>query len=119
VRVGTHPHFDRFVVEFRGKRIPHYTLSAKGNTTFHLDPSDKRVHLLGTAALKLVFSHATGVGSYNGPDDFRTGFPQLREARRIGDFEAVSTWGLGLRKPVCAMVSTLHSPSRLVIDVAS
>jgi hypothetical protein len=117
VRVGTHRHFDRFVVEFRGSRIPHYTLTAKGNTTFHLDPSDRRVHLRGSVALKLVFSHATGVDSYNGPSDFRTGFPELKEARLIGDFEAVTTAGLGLGHPVCALVSTLHSPSRLVIDV--
>jgi hypothetical protein len=118
VRVGMHPHFDRFVVEFRGSRVPHYTLTAKKNTTFHLDPSDRRVHLRGTAALKLVFSHATGLGSYHGPVDLRTGFPELREARQIGDFEAVTTWGLGLRHPVCGQVSTLQGPSRLVIDVA-
>ena len=118
VRVGTHRHFDRFVVEFRGTRIPHYTLTAKGNTTFHLDPSNRRVRLRGSVALKLVFSHATGVGSYNGPTDFRPGFPELKEARLIGDFEAVTTAGLGLGHPACAQVSKLPSPSRLVIDVA-
>jgi hypothetical protein len=118
VRVGTHPHFDRFVVEFRGPRIPSYTLTAKNNTTFHLDPSDRKVHLRGTAALKLIFSHASGVGSYNGSIDFRTGFSELREARRLGDFEAVTSWGLGLRNAACGQVSKLRSPSRLVIDVA-
>jgi hypothetical protein len=118
VRIGTHPHFDRFVVEFRGPRIPAYTLTAKNNTTFHLDPSDRKVHLRGNAALKLVFSHATGAGSYNGPIDFRTGFAVLREARQLGDFEAVTSWGLGLRTATCGQVSKLHGPSRLVIDVA-
>ena len=67
VRVGTHRNFDRFVVEFRGTRIPHYTLTAKGNTTFHLDPSNPRRAPARSVALKLVFSHATGVDSYNGP----------------------------------------------------
>jgi hypothetical protein len=118
VRVGQHRHFDRFVVEFRGHRVPHYMVDPQSSATFRLDPSDRRVRLRGTAGIKLVFSHATGVGTYHGPVDFRTGFPELREARRLGDFEAVTTWGLGLAQHDCGTVFTLRHPRRLVIDVA-
>jgi hypothetical protein len=60
---------------------------------------------------------ATGRGTYFGAADFRTGFPQLREARLLGDFEGYVTWGLGLAHPSCKRVFKLTGPTRLVIDV--
>jgi hypothetical protein len=118
VRVGRHRHFDRFVVEFGGHRMPHYSVDPQPSSNFRLDPSNRQVQLRGTAGIRVVFSHSTGVGSYHGPADFRTGFPELREARRLGDFEAVTTWGLGLGQRDCGKVFTLRQPRRLVIDVA-
>lgn len=118
VRVGRHPTFDRLVVEFRGHRLPHYSVDPQPSSDFRLDPSNRRVSLRGSAGIRLVFSHSTGVGTYSGPIDFRTGFPELREARRLGDFEAVTSWGLGLAHSDCGTVSTLRDPRRLVLDVA-
>jgi hypothetical protein len=117
VRVGRHATFDRFVVEFNTQRLPHYRITPKSSATFTRDPSGMPVTLLGSAGLKVVLHTATGVGTYHGAADFRTGFPQLREARRIGDFEGYVTWALGLDHQSCKRVFRLSSPTRLVIDV--
>ncbi|HEX3335828.1 MAG TPA: hypothetical protein VHS54_05155 [Jatrophihabitans sp.] len=117
VRVGRHASFDRFVVVFSTLRLPHYTITPKSNSTFTRDPSGAPVHLLGNAGLKLVMHSVTGRGTYFGPADYRTGFPQLREARLLGDFEGYVTWGLGLAHQSCKRVFKLTSPTRLVIDV--
>jgi hypothetical protein len=117
VRVGQHANFDRFVIEFSTHRVPHYRITPKSNTTFALDPSGRSVTLLGTAGQRVVLHTATGIGTYHGSADFRTGFPQLVEARRLGDFEGYVTWGLGLTHQACKRVFTLTSPTRLVIDV--
>ena len=117
VRVGRHVGYDRFVVQFSGTRMPHWTIVPKSSSTFYLDPSNRRVTLLGRAGLKVVLFPASGIGTYHGPRDFRTGFRRLLEARQIGDFEAVTTWGLGLSKASCKRVLVLSAPVRLVIDV--
>ena len=117
VRVGQHTNFDRFVVEFSTLRVPRYRITPKSSATFTLDPSGRSVTLLGNAGLKVVMHTATGVGTYRGPGDFRTGFPQLLEARRLGDFEGYVTWGLGLDHQSCKRVFKLTNPTRLVIDV--
>lgn len=117
VRVGRHRSFDRFVVEFSTARVPHWKITPKSSATFILDPSGMSVTLLGNAGLKVVFHTATGVGSYFGPADFRPQFPELREARRLGDFEGYVTWGLGLEHASCKRVFKLTDPTRLVIDV--
>lgn len=117
VRVGQHASFDRFVIEFSTHRLPHYRVTPKSSSTFTFDPSGRSVTLLGSAGLKLVLHTATGVGTYHGPADFRPGFPQLVEARRLGDFEGYVTWGLGLDQQSCKRVFKLTNPTRLVIDV--
>jgi hypothetical protein len=117
VRMAKHTNFDRFVVEFSTLRVPHYTITPKSSSIFTLDPSGAQVDLLGSAGLKIVMHTATGNGTYFGPADFRPRFPQLREARRIGDFEGYVTWGLGLAHASCKRVFKLTSPTRLVIDV--
>ncbi|MDT4941473.1 MAG: hypothetical protein QOJ34_1562 [Pseudonocardiales bacterium] len=117
VSVGRHARFDRFVVTFSTQRLPHWRITPKTSATFTRDPSGTPVSLLGGAGLKVVLHSATGVGTYRGPADFRTGFPQLREARRIGDFEGYVSWGLGLDHSSCKRVFTLMSPTRLVVDV--
>jgi hypothetical protein len=117
VRVGRHLHFDRFVMQFDTATLPHYRITPKSNATFVLDPSGRSVTLLGHAGIRVAVHFATGDGTYHGPADFRTGFPQLLEARRIGDFEGYVSWGLGLDHQSCKRVLTLSNPTRLVIDV--
>ena len=43
--------------------------------------------------------------------------PNVMTAVRAGDFEAVTTYGIGLAKRTPFEVATLEDPSRLVIDV--
>ena len=117
VRMARHLRFDRFVIQFDGRHVPRFRVAPKASSVFRLDPSDKRVDLLGTAGMSIVLHGATGQGSYSGPTDFRPRFPQLREARLIGDFEAVTTWGLGLRHAGTLRVLVLTAPARLVVDV--
>ena len=117
IRVGHSVGFDRFVVQFSGSGIRRYTVTPKSSAVFWLEPSNKQVTLRGTAGIKIVMHPASGVGTYSGPTDIVTTFPQLLEARRIGEFEGYATWGLGLRHQSCKRVFTLTGPSRLVIDV--
>jgi hypothetical protein len=117
VRVGQHLRFDRFVIQFDTATMPHYRITPKANATFTLDPSGRSVTLLGKAGIRVAVHFATGDGTYHGPADFRTGFPQLLEARRLGDFEGYVSWGLGLDHQSCKRVLTLSNPTRLVIDV--
>lgn len=117
VRVGQHATFDRFVVTFSTLRVPHWRITPKSSADFTRDPSGTPVHLLGDAGLKVVLHSVTGIGSYHGPLDIRPGFPQLLEARRIGDFEGYVTWALGLDHSSCKRVFKLTNPTRLVIDV--
>jgi hypothetical protein len=117
VRVGRHSKFDRFVIEFSTRRLPHYVVPrAHSGTTFIL-PSGRHVKLLGKARISVNMHYVTGVGTYHGRADFRPRFPQLREARRIEDFEGYVMWGLGLAHRSCKRVFKLTEPTRLVIDV--
>lgn len=117
VRVGHHTGYDRFVIEFTGTVLPHYALTPKSSAVFYLDPSGRPVVLRGTAGILVVLSHSTGAGTFTGATDLVTAFPQLREARRLGDFEAVTSWGIGLAHQSCKRVFALAGPTRLVIDV--
>lgn len=117
VRVGHGVGFDRFVVQFSSSRVPGYRIVPKSSATFWLDPSGRPVTLRGHAGLLVVMHPASGYGTYFGPNDILTSFRQLREARRIGDFEGYYSWGLGLTRASCKRVFTLTAPARLVIDV--
>jgi hypothetical protein len=119
VRVGRHTEeggFDRFVIEFTGTQIPHWEAIPKSGSTFYKDASGMPVTLEGTAGIKLTVRPVVS-GSYQGPPDFDTEFPQLAEAFELGDNEAVFTWGLGLTKQSCKRIFMLSGPTRLVVDV--
>jgi hypothetical protein len=119
VRVGRHTEeggFDRFVIEFNGSQVPHWEAIPKSGSTFYKDASGMPVTLEGTAGIKLTVRPVVS-GTYQGPPDFDTEFPQLAEAFELGDNEAVFTWGLGLTKQSCKRIFMLSAPTRLVVDV--
>jgi hypothetical protein len=116
IRTARHAGYDRFVVQFRERRVPAFEVSRQRTSRFVLDPSGRVVRLLGHAGIRVRFDHATGVGTYHGPRRFVPRFPQLREARETGDFEAVYQWGLGVHRNSCMRVFSLRAPARLVID---
>jgi hypothetical protein len=119
-RVGTHPEgqpaYDRFVLVFQGSQAPGWKAIPKSSSDFTLQPSGMPVHLRGTAGIRLDLK--APVPGYTGSTtDFKTGFPQLAEVRRLQDFEGVVQWGLGLNHQSCKRIFTLTNPTRLVVDV--
>jgi hypothetical protein len=120
VRVGTHAGYDRVVIEF-DEGIPPFTLD-EATPPLLADPSGMQMHVEGNAFWSLVLQGGTrlaldGSLSYDGRTDFTPDFPVLAELVEAGDFEAVSSWYIGLHQPSCARVLTLTDPSRLVIDI--
>jgi hypothetical protein len=120
VRVGTHDGYDRVTFEFAAG-IPQ-TVVEGVLPPFYADPSGLPLEVAGTAFLKVTMNGASkvtpdGAVTYSGPTDFEPGFDQLVQLVEGGDFEAISSWFLGLDGGGCYRVFTLTSPSRLVIDI--
>ena len=122
VRVGTHAGYDRVVFEF-ADGLPELTLD-RATPPFTHDASGMPVEVQGDSFLRLTMRGGTkqtveGSSSYDGPIDFDPAFPSLVDLVEGGDFEAQSTWYLGLAGEPCPRVMLLSDdgPPRLVIDV--
>jgi hypothetical protein len=122
VRVARHVigGYDRVVFEFTSG-IPD-TLVEGVLAPLYADGSGLEMDVAGTAFLKVTMHGASRVSpeggvTYAGPTNFEPGFDRLVQLIEAGDFEAVSTWYLGLDGARCYRVFTLPDPSRLVIDV--
>lgn len=120
VRVGTHAGYDRIVFEF-ASGIPDVKIEGV-LPPMYADPSGLPIDVAGSAFLQLTLHGGTKVTpsggvSYAGPTNFEPGFDRLLQLVEGGDFEAVSTWYLGLDGGSCIRVLTLSAPSRLVIDI--
>jgi hypothetical protein len=123
VRAGTHADYDRVVFEF-ADGLPEFTLD-RASPPFTQDASGMPIEVDGESFLRLTMRGGTkqtaeGTSSYDGPTDFDPDFPALVDLVEGGDFEAQSTWYLGLSGESCVRVMQLvgegGSP-RLVIDV--
>jgi hypothetical protein len=124
VRVGTHADYDRVVFEF-ADGLPEISLD-RATPPFTQDPSGLPIDVEGTSFLRLTMRGGTkqtedGTSSYDGPTDFDPDFPMLVDLTEGGDFEAQSTWYLGLNDEACPRVILLTEDGapRLVIDVES
>ncbi len=120
VRVGTHAGYDRVVFEF-ASGIPDALIEGVLPPLYE-DGSGLEMDVAGSAFLKVTMHGASRVSpeggvTYEGSTDFEPGFDRLAQLIEGGDFEAVSTWYLGLEGAGCYRVLTLADPSRLVIDV--
>lgn len=123
LRVGQHedatPRYDRVVVDLSQ---PVHNYQVRYVPQVFADASGDPVNLRGSAFLHVRLDSASG------HDDNRHGtipvtdrvvdWGSLREARLVGDFEGIVTFGIGLRASADFVVSTLTNPNRLVIDVA-
>lgn len=120
VRVGTHAGYDRVVFEF-ASGLPQTVIEAV-LPPFYADPSGLPIDVTGTAFLRVVMTGGTKVSpaggtTYAGPTHFEPDFDQLAQLIEGGDFEAVSTWYVGLGTKSCVRVFTLAGPARLVVDI--
>jgi hypothetical protein len=118
VRAGGHAGYDRVVFEFRGA-VPEHRVGYVDQLVE--DGSGNPVSVAGAADLEVVFEGANahredGTPTIS-PRRFSPGLTAVKEVAQLGDFEAMVSYGIGVdqRRPI--EVSTLSSPSRLVIDV--
>jgi len=123
VRVGTAAGYDRFVIELDGP-VPAYSVTPQDSSTFMADASGQTLQLQGTRGIVIVVHGASGTDvnghqTFIGSQDLTPGYPVLKEARQVGDFERVFKWGLGVSEPDCGHVNvtTLTGPDRLVVDI--
>lgn len=120
VRVGTHDGYDRLVIEFTAG-TPALTLQ-EDEPPYEQDASGFPLDVEGERVLRLTLPNGTAAGeseqpTYDGPLNFDPGFPVLVDVVHGGDFEAQTTWFIGLARDSCVRVTLLTDPDRIVIDV--
>jgi hypothetical protein len=118
VRVGQHDGYDRITIEFSGG-VPTYTVTRQSGATFTRSPRGDQVTLQGTAGVLIVVHSVTNWTAYSGPTAFHSGYPYMREARQVENYEGYQQWALGIQGTPYLRVFTMGSPSRLVVDVSA
>lgn len=119
IRAARHPGYDRIVFEFRGglpaSRQVRYVDKLVG------DGSGLPVRIAGRAILevRLEPAHAHDEDGQTVPQRLTFALPNIMTAVRSGDYEAVTTYGVGLAKRTRFEVLTLRKPDRVVIDIAT
>jgi hypothetical protein len=99
---------DTFVITF-DQGTPQFQVFTQTNARFIADPSGAKVLLPGTAGIRIVLRGLTFPADPTGPSSFTPHGRLVREIRRIGDFEGVVTWAVGLNAPGCASVTASGS----------
>jgi hypothetical protein len=121
VRTGEYNRYDRVVFQFSGT-LPGYTVERVQAVSS--DPRGTPIPLAGQSYLRVVFHGTSAVcpqplhQTYTGPTVLTPNYPELLTVSAAGDFEGVLSFGIGLAAQGGNHVSTLTSPSRLVIDVS-
>jgi hypothetical protein len=116
IRAAHHAGFDRVVFDFEGG-VPQ-TRVRYVDRLIH-DASGRSVRIAGRAILRVVFTPADAHDS-DGPTVTRRrtfALPNVMTVVNAGDFEAVTTYGIGLAKRTAVDVTTLRGPDRVVVDV--
>jgi hypothetical protein len=122
VRAARHEGYDRLVFEF-ANAVPGYDVRYVKRPVRE-DASGRVVELNGDAVVRVRMENALDADltksnaprTYQGPNRFSPGTPEIAELARAGGFEGVLTWVAGLRDQVDFRVTTLTDPPRLVID---
>lgn len=118
VRPSHHPGFDRLVFRFEGG-LPS-TVDTEYVDQLLGEFSGLPVRVAGRAVLRVRFEPSTGHtedGVSTAPRRRAFALPNLMELAPAGDFEAVTTYGVGMAKETAVAVSTLADPDRVVVDV--
>ncbi|MER5710524.1 hypothetical protein [Streptomyces sp. NPDC002122] len=119
-RWGGHTGFDRIVIDIRGAVPP---VTVRQVSALHYDGSGQKVPLAGKYFLQITLSPAAahddnGRNVYQGPRLLKIHLPVLKGLALTGDFEGVVTVGAAFDAKPAFKTFTLHSPERLVVDVA-
>ena len=118
LRTGSHVGYDRITIEFKDVRTGTIKVIPQANTKFVMDGSGATVTLAGKYGLLIKITGADNHTAFSGSTDIKTlQFPEILEVRRVGDFEGVVQWGVGLSSSACYQATILTGPTRLVIDV--
>jgi hypothetical protein len=116
VRVGQHSGCDRVTIEFGDVGVPSYSVGYVSKVVN--DAKGDTVNLAGSAFMQVVL-HGTSTSTPAPQPDLKPNFAVLREVRGAGDFESVTTYGLGLSSKQPFAAYRLPAPDRLVIDIMS
>jgi hypothetical protein len=125
VALARHEGYDRVVFQFRN-RLPGYRVGYV-EPPLREDGSGNLVKAEGNAFVLVRMEPASGFDLevpegkliYEGPRRLKgadAGTSTVRELVRVGDFEAVLGWAVGLADRVDFRVLTLEGPPRLVVD---
>jgi hypothetical protein len=125
VRAARHEGFDRVVFEFRNS-VPGYRIGYVEKPVL-ADGSGAEVTVAGgrvvvvrmEPALDADLSQASVPLTYTGPKRFSPGTPEVKELVRVGGFEGVLTWAVGVVDQVDFRAGMLDDPPRLVVDFRS
>jgi len=117
LRTGTHPGYDRVVVQFSGKQPGSIELKPQATSNFLGSPRGDTITLAGGHGLVVLLRGADLHTAYSGARAFKTGYPGLRETRVIEDFEGQVMLGLGVAGSNCYRTFILTNPVRLVVDI--
>jgi len=117
IRASHHPGFDRIVYQFEGGLPASHKV--RYVDTLIADGSGLPVRIAGRAILSVRFAPAQAHDAQGVTAPRRKAFPlpNILTTVRAGDFEAVTTYGIGLAKKTAFNVFTLDDPSRVVIDI--
>jgi hypothetical protein len=123
IRTGGHTCFERVVIELQGEgTLPGYRVEYVDDPV-RLSPSDQDVDIAGDATLVVsvaVWMTTMEGDGYTGPDTIvPTNVQLIEELRLIENFEGMHQWAIGLDRERPFDVTTLTSPPRIVIDIAS
>lgn len=120
VRAARHEDYDRAVFEFEGDSVPGYHIEYIDRPVRKCGSGDV-VELMGDGWLEIRMQPArahTEAGEATITERARLyDLPVLKEMELTCDFEAVTTWVLGVSSPNRYRVMELSSPARLVVDI--
>ncbi|HEU4514252.1 MAG TPA: hypothetical protein VFR87_14185 [Nocardioidaceae bacterium] len=117
IRAGHRDAVDRIVYEFKGG-VPE-SVRVRYVDELRGDASDLPIRIAGQAVLRVRFelAKAHNASGQTAPARIAFPLPNIMTTVRSGDFEAVTTYGIGLAKRARFRVVRLDDPARVVIRV--
>jgi hypothetical protein len=115
VRVGSHPGYDRLVIEYSGGQ-PYYKLVAQNPKTFVGPYSGQPISVAGNAGIHLVIYNMDFPPTFLHGTNQKPAFGELKQVVVMAVFEGQADIAIGLDRLECPAVSMFANPIRLVID---